>query len=54
MNDIKTTVALKPFLAKFAKDTPEPNEQDGACGAPSSRTTPTMRTKVNGETTDDS
>lgn len=47
-----------PFLKKFAKEAPEPTRQDIANREPTATTTPppspTIRTRVNGETTDDS
>ena len=55
---IKNVLVLKPFLVKFAEETPERKDQHGNSGSTPSKTTPqpipTMRTRVNGETTDDS
>ena len=58
MHKIMNMFVLTPFLVKFAKGIPEPNKERSTSGSTSSKTTPqptpTMRTRVNGETTDDS
>jgi len=49
--------ATSPFLAKFAKDAPEPKTQGIADKATSTTRprppSPTLNTRVGGETTDD-